>query len=200
MEKVVSSLAQFQRQFTADMKKISQHAPKANEAAIKAATKDAHRIVVTTGGRYKLHGRGGRKVPLGASQRIYGSGDATEGTVQGKPAGFWSIVERGRKSFWQVSKRTHYVSGKKAGTLVRARSTKKLGRTKTTSTYLAPLRTPYGPRYRVHVGAHGAIGHPWEAAAGLVERTSGKVAVEALRKELANSGTEFGGAIANAKD
>lgn len=139
---------------------MGQAAQRANVDVVKRSTTKLHGFVQASGGRYRLRGRRGNRVPLAAMSNVRAAGTSPVGMVKGIPEGFWHIVEYGRGGGYLVASRT--TSGGKArrggqATLLRNfASGESMG--------LKPIRTPYGPRMFARPGPHGSIGRPWRLA------------------------------------
>lgn len=134
-------------------------AARANFESTADATRQLRVIVETHGKSYHIKGRGGRKVPLGASADVRdfstaGGRTVFTGKVIGVPQGFWSIVEHGRSGGYII---TRSKKGSFAAKLKKFEAGE-LG------SGLKPLRTPYGPRQFVIGGPAGPLGRPWAAA------------------------------------
>src|SRR5690349_15577503 len=87
------------------MTRMGKAAQAANVETVKESTRRLNAIVVANGGRYKLRGRDGKRVPLTAMSNVRAVGDKPVGWVKGIPEGFWVIVEHGRGGGYLVAQR-----------------------------------------------------------------------------------------------
>lgn len=158
---------------------------KVNRRFLQIVTAEMVTILNQNGGRYRLRGSRGNRVPLEgkADVKAFQTRDAglkVVGKVKGIPEGFWNIVEYGRGGRYLVYSR--YGKGgkqrvsKKGKTMQNYLTTKQVQRRfnqQGTLADLKPILTPYGPRQYAMPGPHGPIGNPWrrsmDASAALLE-------------------------------
>lgn len=139
---------------------MGEAAQRANVEVVTKSTRKLHGFVQGAGGRYRLRGRTGTRVPLAAMSNVRAGANGPVGAVKGIPEGFWHIVEYGRGGGYLVTSRASRAGGRgygKATTLRRFGEGESFGA-------LKPIRTPYGPRQFVRPGPHGSIGRPWRTA------------------------------------
>ena len=105
-----------------------------------AASKAAEAAIKTSGARYHIKARGGRRVALGAKAHPpVKAGGTTQALIEAIPQGFWHLVEHGAKPHEiQPRRRGRKGSGSKRALTVNG-----------------------GLFARVHHPGTGSIGHPW---------------------------------------
>lgn len=144
-----------------------------NRRFLQIVTAEMVTILNRNGGRYRLRGSRGNRVPLEGKADVKAfttrnDGLVMVGMVRGIPEGFWNIVEYGRGRRYLVYSR--YGKGgkqrtsKKGKTMQNYLTTKQVQRRfnqQGTLADLKPIRTPYGPRQYAMPGPHGPIGNPW---------------------------------------
>lgn len=133
-------------------------AQKANVEVVRRSTTAVAVLVETSGRRFVLRGRRGRRVPLVASSDVKAFGEKPVGMVRGVPEGFWHIVTYGSAPHLITTGRS------KAGGRMSARTTFRRFGDGDSLGALAPVRTPWGPRQYVNHPGHRTIGHPWQQA------------------------------------
>lgn len=143
-------------QFGAHIVSIGDRVPAATEAGVRAGTRAGVKVVAHHGARVALHSRG-RRVPLGAKAFVGGSGADTVGSVDGTPAGFWTIADKGSRRHLIVAKGA--TVGPQLGT-GRGRARRSTSR----AVDARLLRTPYGPRRFVRHPGHRQIVDLWAPA------------------------------------
>lgn len=144
----------------ATVTKLGATAKATNVEVVRESTSALGKVVNANGIRYRLHGRGGRRVPLTAAWNVRASGTNPAGMVKGVPEGFWHIVEYGRGGGYIVASRQTSSGNRRRGgqaSLIQAFGNEQLGQ-------LKPIRTPFGPRQWARPGPHGSIGKPWASS------------------------------------
>lgn len=152
---------------------------KQNARVVRVVCQDINRVVNDQGGKFKLRGAKGNRVPLEGKSDVKAFATQSQqtvvrGFVRGIPEGFWQIVEYGRggdDDNYLVFSRTNRAGSTgqtKAGRAKRQFMSKNQAARRVAKGQslgdLKPIRTPYGPRQYVRPGPHGPIGKPWETS------------------------------------
>jgi hypothetical protein len=142
---------------------MAKAAGETEKLAVPPITRAVQAVTAAQGARFAIKGRSGAKVRLSASAGIKTFGGKPVGLVQGRPAGFWRIVEEGSSP--------HLIVGRNGS---RRRGGRGLSRRSAFRRFTAnvdefnessPIRLgSIGWRqYAAHPG-HGPIGRPWATA------------------------------------
>ena len=149
---------------------------KQNARVVRVVCQDINRVVNDQGGKFKLRGAKGNRVPLAGKTDVKAFATQSQqtvvrGFVRGIPEGFWQIVEYGRGGDYLVFSRTNRAGSTgqtKAGRAKRQFMSKSQAARRVAKGQslgdLKPVRTPYGPRQFVRPDRHGPIGKPWETS------------------------------------
>lgn len=153
--------------------KMADEVTKVNRQFLRYVVGEGATILNQNGGRHRLRGSRGNRVPLEGKGDVKAfttqkNGLVVVGKVRGIPEGFWNLVEFGRQRKYLV-----YSKKSKTGQLRTSRSgkvrqdflTKKqvqrvFNRSQSLN-MLKPILTPYGPRQYAMPGPHGPLGNPW---------------------------------------
>ena len=130
----------------------------AQREAVAATAELAATIIRTSGARYHIRGRTGKKWPLGAKVLPpKGFGSNWVAIVKADPIGFWVLVESGAKAHWITP--AGVTKGRRQRASTRSRGKQALFN----ASYAHPIGRPVW-----HFGTD-AIGHPWQEAMSIVK-------------------------------
>jgi hypothetical protein len=162
--------------------------------AVKLGTDHAHEVVVASGARFKIRGRGhnAKRWPLVARAKFEPEPAMDPmGTVSAAPKGFWSIVEQGRRA----PKGSYIIrasggSTSKGSALTSSRRRFGKAAVNRTGSFAGATPMPLGGgqfSYVVRPGPHRPLGHPWAEATSSLDRTIGPVMGRAAHAALVAS-------------
>lgn len=167
----------------------------ANDAVYLGVNAAAHvttKALRATGNAYHITGRGGRRIKLRAHYDIKRQGflgadsyaivSAGNGGSRYSTVGPWVLVEHGS----YLKPNGYDIVPRVGGRTRKARAQHKAMFAGTEGAFVGarPLRTPYGPRYRVHHPPVKPWGKPWEAGVHIGQRLAPPAFAEAYEKAI----------------
>lgn len=176
---------------------VADESLRANARYLEIVTRDMARVLSVRGGRWKIRGTRGNRVPLEGKQDVKAfskrdGGMTVVGAVRGLPQGFWEIVEHGSGRHLIYSRqgkggavRTSRSGRQQQNYMTRTQVKRALNKEQSLNRLrpLAPASRAWAAQYVVHPG-HGSLGTPWAQSMmdseGIVSRELSAVQTAAM--------------------